>query len=34
MLATAIHGRPRGFIEWRPQAKPVAWLKEKPASPD
>lgn len=21
MLATAIHGRPRGFIKWNPQAK-------------
>ena len=46
MLATAIHGRPRGFIEWDPQAKTralieqeerralVAWLNEKPVPHD
>ena len=26
MLATAIHGRPRGFIEWNPQAKTRALI--------
>lgn len=26
MLATAIHGRPRGFIEWRPQPKTMALI--------
>lgn len=31
MLATAIHGRPRGFIYWNPQTKTWVWLKEKPA---
>lgn len=28
MLATAIHGRPRGFIEWNPQAKTRALIEQ------
>lgn len=28
MLATAIHGRPRGFIEWNPQAKTKALIEQ------
>ncbi len=28
MLATAIHGRPRGFIDWNPQAKTRALIEQ------
>lgn len=28
MMATAIHGRPRGFIEWNPQAKTRALIEQ------
>ena len=27
-LATAIHGRPRGYIEWTPQAKTRALIEQ------